>query len=52
MKKNETGMRCATYGARGAQQFRWANLRKRERPLGRRKRKWDNHFTRDIQEIG
>jgi hypothetical protein len=54
MKKNGTGRQCATYGARGAQQFRWANLRERERerPLGRSKRKWDYHFRRDNQEIG
>jgi hypothetical protein len=31
MKKNEKGRECATYGARGAYQVRWANLRKRER---------------------
>jgi len=50
--KNETGRGCAMYGARCAYQFRWANLRKRKRPLGRFRRIWDDHFKRDIQEIG
>jgi len=50
--KNETGRGYARYGARRAYHFRWANLRKRKKPLGRFRRIWDDHFKRDIQEIG